>query len=329
MLRLKDVAGAAMLLLLLATAFQRSPPAHGSPQRYRQVLRRDALTSSPTPTQLADPLTASSAVPLTVPIRTLLIDNFDSYTYNIWQLLAEVNGAPPAVVYNNAYGRDWDALLAAHPDVDNIVLSPGPWSPDVAADFGLCMDAIRRADVPVLGVCLGHQGIAHAFGGTVARAPLPMHGRLSPITHTGTGLFTGVPQGTEVVRYHSLIAKHPLPPGLDATAWTADGLVMGLQVRPACYLICLLRRLFTRQFAPFAWPARDAATVWRPGAYLYPSDTHTSTLPSPPSSLDPSLIVPPGERGHAVRPTVVRQLPRHHRAAPRHPPAPTRTAERR
>lgn len=196
------------------------------------MLRCDASTTpAAAPVEVSTSASTPAAPQSAGPVRTLLIDNFDSYTYNIWQLLSEVNGAPPAVVYNNAYGRSWDALMAAHPDVDNIVLSPGPGSPDVPADFGLCLDAIRRADVPVLGVCLGHQGIAHAFGGTVTRAPLPMHGRLSPITHSGAGLFAGVPQGTDVVRYHSLIARHPLPPGLDATAWTADGLVMGLQVR--------------------------------------------------------------------------------------------------
>ena len=162
-------------------------------------------------------------------VHTLLIDNFDSYTYNIWQLLAEVNGMNPTVVYNNAFDGDWDALMAAYPDIDNIVLSPGPGSPDVAHDFGLCLDAIKRADVPVLGVCLGHQGIAHAFGGQVIRAPTPMHGRLSAISHDGDGLFSGIPQQTDVVRYHSLIASDPLPNHLRATAWTTDGIIMGLQ----------------------------------------------------------------------------------------------------
>ena len=162
-------------------------------------------------------------------VRTLLIDNFDSYTYNIWQLLAEVNGMDPIVVYNNAFDGDWDALMSAYPDIDNIVLSPGPGSPDVSHDFGLCLDAIKRADVPVLGVCLGHQGIAHAFGGQVTRAPTPMHGRLSAISHDGDGLFSGIPQQTDVVRYHSLITSDPLPINLRATAWTTDGIIMGLQ----------------------------------------------------------------------------------------------------
>lgn len=155
-------------------------------------------------------------------VQTLLIDNYDSYTYNIWQLLAEVNGREPYVVYNDAY-RSWEDLVAAVPPFDNIVLSPGPGDPSVAADFGLCMDAIQRSDVPLLGVCLGHQGLALAYGGNVTRASLPMHGRLSTIRHTGDSLFKDVAAYTDVVRYHSLVAQHPLPSELRATALTAVG----------------------------------------------------------------------------------------------------------
>mmetsp|Transcript_27830 Transcript_27830/g.26656 ORF Transcript_27830/g.26656 Transcript_27830/m.26656 type:complete len:967 (-) Transcript_27830:71-2971(-) len=162
-------------------------------------------------------------------MRTLLIDNFDSYTYNIWQLLSEVNGEEPIVVYNNAFNYDWEELLRSVQPFDNIVLSPGPGSPDIHADFGLCKDAILQSNLPVLGVCLGHQGIAHHFGGVVKRAKTPMHGRLSTIKHTNEGLFYDIPQDSKVVRYHSLIVEPDMPSELQATAWTDDGIVMGLK----------------------------------------------------------------------------------------------------
>jgi para-aminobenzoate synthetase len=163
-------------------------------------------------------------------MRTLLIDNFDSYTYNIWQLLSEVNGEEPIVVYNNAFNYDWDELLLKLPEFDNIVISPGPGSPDVFSDFGICSDAILRSNLPVLGVCLGHQGIANSFGGIVHRAKTPMHGRLSSISHSNEGLFRNIPQDSKVVRYHSLTVDcDSLPPELRATAWTADNVMMGLE----------------------------------------------------------------------------------------------------
>jgi anthranilate synthase/aminodeoxychorismate synthase-like glutamine amidotransferase len=165
----------------------------------------------------------------TLSMRTLLIDNFDSYTYNIWQLLSEVNGEEPIVVYNNAFNYDWEELLRSVPAFDNIVLSPGPGSPDVHADFGLCKNAILQSNLPVLGVCLGHQGIAHHFGGVVNRAKTPMHGRLSTIKHINEGLFYNIPQDSKVVRYHSLIVEPDMPLELQATAWTNDGIVMGLK----------------------------------------------------------------------------------------------------
>ena len=163
-------------------------------------------------------------------MRTLLIDNFDSYTYNIWQLLSEVNGEEPLVVYNNAFDYNWDELLLQLPKFDNIVVSPGPGSPDVHSDFGICKAAILRSNLPVLGVCLGHQGIAHSFGATVSRAKVPMHGRLSSIRHSNDGLFHNIGQESKVVRYHSLVVESDtLPAELRATAWTPDGVMMGLE----------------------------------------------------------------------------------------------------
>lgn len=156
-------------------------------------------------------------------MRTLLIDNADSFTFNLFHLLAEVNGCEPVVVPN-----DWaEYSLSALDDFDNVVISPGPGTPVEPADFGICADVIAHAEIPVLGVCLGHQGIAYVHGGTVEHAPEPRHGRVSAIRHSGTGLFDGLPSPFEAARYHSL-AVTELPSSLVATAWSDDGVLMGL-----------------------------------------------------------------------------------------------------
>ncbi|MFC9442131.1 MULTISPECIES: aminodeoxychorismate synthase component I [unclassified Brevibacterium] len=156
-------------------------------------------------------------------MRTLLIDNADSFTFNLFHLLAEVNGCEPVVVPN-----DWaEYSLAVLEEFDNVVISPGPGTPEVPADFGICADVIAHAEIPVLGVCLGHQGIAYVHGGTVAHAPEPRHGRVSEIQHSGTDLFAGLPSPFEAARYHSL-AVTELPSSLVPTAWSDDGVLMGL-----------------------------------------------------------------------------------------------------
>ncbi len=156
-------------------------------------------------------------------MRTLLIDNYDSFTYNLYQLLGEVNGLPPVVVRN---GTDWDTLdLTAY---DAIVVSPGPGHPGRERDFGISARAVLESGLPVLGVCLGHQGIAHLFGGEVGLAPQPMHGRVSAVRHTGVDVFKDLPSPYDVVRYHSLAATR-LPDELEAIAWTEDGVVMGVR----------------------------------------------------------------------------------------------------
>ncbi|HEX8524146.1 MAG TPA: aminodeoxychorismate synthase component I [Tepidisphaeraceae bacterium] len=159
-------------------------------------------------------------------IRTLLIDNYDSFTFNLFQLLAEVNGCEPTVIKNDEL--TWDRIDSG--SYDNIVLSPGPGSPDHPKRFGICADAIRHAKVPLLGVCLGHQGIAHHLGGKIAHAPTPMHGRRSDILHNGSGVFHGLPNPLSATRYHSLIVTE-LPPNFVQTAWTRDGLNMALAHR--------------------------------------------------------------------------------------------------
>jgi para-aminobenzoate synthetase len=163
------------------------------------------------------------------PMRTLLIDNYDSFTYNLFQLLGEINGSPPVVVQNDDR-RAWRALELAN--FDNIVISPGPGRPDRSRDFGVCADAIVRRSQPLLGVCLGHQGLCMVLGGSVTHAPTPMHGRLSEIHHDQSELFAGIPSPFRAVRYHSLLVG-VLPPELEATAVTADGLLMAVRHRSA------------------------------------------------------------------------------------------------
>lgn len=154
----------------------------------------------------------------------LLIDNYDSFTYNLVHYLGEL-GAAITVRRNDTLSVDEALALGT----DGIVLSPGPCDPDRA---GICLDVITaasKATRPVLGVCLGHQCIGQAFGGQVTRAPEPMHGKVSAINHTAKGLFADLPSPFEATRYHSLIVAHEgLPDALEVTATTEDGLIMGL-----------------------------------------------------------------------------------------------------
>ncbi len=157
----------------------------------------------------------------------LLIDNYDSFTFNLWHFLGDL-GAEVVVRRNDAL--DPQAVLAMAPKA--IVLSPGPCTPDQA---GICLPLIGLAaevGLPVLGVCLGHQAIGQAFGGAVVRAPEPVHGKVWDVHHGGGGVFAGLPTPFRATRYHSLmVAREGLPEVLEATAWTADGLVMGLSHR--------------------------------------------------------------------------------------------------
>ncbi len=159
--------------------------------------------------------------------RTLLVDNYDSYTFNLYQLIAEINGQEPVVVVND------DPMLSGPlpEDIDNIVVSPGPGRPQHARDIGLVGDLLRRTTLPVLGVCFGHQTIAHLAGASVVAAPEPRHGHLAKVSHDGDPLFAGIPREFVAVRYHSLCVEEPLPEELIATAWADDGVLMALRHR--------------------------------------------------------------------------------------------------
>jgi para-aminobenzoate synthetase len=158
-------------------------------------------------------------------VRCVLIDNYDSFTFNLAQLLGELNGEPPLVLRNDEL-VSWPALRAQ--GYGAIVVSPGPGRPEVPRDFGISASAIRDSGMAVLGVCLGHQGLCHLHGADVVPAPEPMHGRTSAVQHAQLDLFEGIPSPFEVVRYHSLMVGD-LPPMLHALAWSDDGVLMGVR----------------------------------------------------------------------------------------------------
>jgi anthranilate synthase component 2 len=156
----------------------------------------------------------------------LVIDNYDSFTYNLVHYLAEL-GADLVVRRNDALSVD--EALAMKPD--GLLLSPGPCTPNEA---GICLGLLDAApdDLPILGVCLGHEAIGQAFGGEVGRAKALMHGKTSPIHHHGAGVFEGLDDGFTATRYHSLsVRRETLPDALEITAWTDDGEIMGLSHR--------------------------------------------------------------------------------------------------
>lgn len=156
----------------------------------------------------------------------ILIDNYDSFTYNLVHFLGEL-GAATDVIRNDQITPE--AIIARRPS--GIVISPGPCDPDQA---GICLDLIGKVNgaIPILGVCLGHQCIGQAYGGKIVRTTPVMHGKLSAITNTNTGVFQGLPPSFQATRYHSLVIERAsLPSCLEITAQTADGLIMGVSHR--------------------------------------------------------------------------------------------------
>jgi anthranilate synthase/aminodeoxychorismate synthase-like glutamine amidotransferase len=158
-------------------------------------------------------------------MKVLLLDNYDSFTYNLAQYLGELGHAPTVRRNDEISLGDVEAMTP-----DRIVISPGPGRPE---DAGITVDVIRQFGrrIPVFGVCLGHQGIGHAFGGEVVRAPVLMHGKVSSIQHDGRGIFAGVSQPFVAGRYHSLIVADPPPDALEISARTDEGIIMGLRHR--------------------------------------------------------------------------------------------------
>jgi para-aminobenzoate synthetase len=233
-------------------------------------------------------------------MRTLLIDNYDSYTFNLFHLLGEVNGGEEPIVVRNDE-LPWAELVRLAPD--NVVISPGPGRPERARDAGIALEVLLRAEVPVLGVCLGHQELAYAMGGTVEHAREVMHGRLSAIRHDASALFAGIPQGFLAVRYHSLVVG-AVPRELRVTAWTPDGVIMALEHRT--------RPLFGVQFHPESVSTRHGRALLANFRDL---------------TLDPPILAAPRHRGS--RPDAGRLVERPVRRRPVRPPAGVQLRRRR
>ena len=226
-------------------------------------------------------------------MRTLLVDNRDSYTYNLFQLIAEVNGTDPVVLRND----DPSLVNLAADAFDAVVISPGPGRPQCGRDIGHVTGLLRQFDLPVLGVCLGHQAIAYQAGATVAPAPRPRHGHLTTVRHNGDDLFAGIPEEFTAVRYHSLCAYAPLPGTLTATAWAEDGVIMamrhlelpqwGVQFHPESIATDFGRELLTN----FARLAGQAEARGRPYGQGVSEQHRTADLGRRRGALDPR---PPG-----------------------------------
>ena len=157
-------------------------------------------------------------------MKILIVDNYDSFTFNLYQYVSEVFAVLPVVVKNNDTHVDYEAY-------DAIIISPGPGTPNKQNDIGICETIIKHTSKPLLGICLGHQSIVACMGGEVDLSGVPYHGRTSKVLHGGSGVFANLPNPLTVVRYHSLVAYQPLPTALIATAFTEDGLIMGVEHR--------------------------------------------------------------------------------------------------
>jgi anthranilate synthase component 2 len=173
---------------------------------------------------LANPPLKPVALKVVAPPRVLVVDNYDSFVYNLVQELGEL-GADPVVFRNDA--TDVAAIREIEPDA--VLISPGPGRPE---DAGVSVDVISglAGEIPILGVCLGHQCIGQVFGGSIVLAPTLMHGKTSEVRHVGTGIFSGLPNPMIATRYHSLVVDpESVPDVLEVTAWTDDGVIMGLR----------------------------------------------------------------------------------------------------
>ncbi|MCL1886721.1 MAG: aminodeoxychorismate synthase [Betaproteobacteria bacterium] len=220
------------------------------------------------------------------PIKTLLIDNYDSFTHNLVHLITRVNGTPPFLMRNDE--KAWKNEYLHY--FDNIVISPGPGRPEKITDFGLCREIILTSTIPVLGVCLGHQGICALHGATIDLAPEPRHGRISPISHHQAGLFLHIPSPFHAVRYHSL-AVYNLPEELEPTAWSEDGVIMAVAHRT--------KPLFGVQFHPESICTGYGEILFRNFSEITRSRQTQKSTPVPvfiPEHLFPTNVLqPPAE----------------------------------
>ena len=158
-------------------------------------------------------------------MKILIIDNYDSFTFNLYQQFAQISETSPLVIPNDKISIPEIRAL----NITAIVLSPGPGRPSKQGDFGVCQQALLELDIPLLGICLGHQGLAYYYGGKVVRASEPIHGQSSEIEHNNATLFQGIPQKFNAVRYHSLAVDKELPPHLEPIAWSSQGELMGIR----------------------------------------------------------------------------------------------------
>jgi para-aminobenzoate synthetase len=227
----------------------------------------------------------------------LIVDNYDSFTYNLVHAVAAISGCAPIVIRNDE--MTWDQVRRL--DFDSVTISPGPGRPENPRDFGISARLIAEAaegNFPLLGVCLGHQGIAQHFGGSVISAQEPVHGRSAAILHDGDELFAGVPEQFSAIRYHSLIVGEPLPPELRKIAWTTDGAVMalrhvslpiwGVQFHPESictqYGETILQNFLPRHAQPNRnKPSRDKPSRDRQGAVPKIIHVHAREIPLPAS----------------------------------------------
>jgi anthranilate synthase/aminodeoxychorismate synthase-like glutamine amidotransferase len=209
--------------------------------------------------------------------RTIIVDNYDSFTFNVAQMVAEAAGEEPVVLPNSVPWREIRKIPHRR-----IIISPGPGAPQRAADVGCSMDVLRHADCPVLGICLGHQCLVAHFGGDVGRAPEPFHGRISRIHCRPDPLFAGLPVAFEVTRYHSLIARPPLPECLESIAETRDGLIMAVRHRE--------RPLWGVQFHPESICSEHGAALL--ANFVAPFDARTAARAScvAPARLEPEGV---------------------------------------
>ena len=207
-------------------------------------------------------------------MRVLIIDNYDSFTGNLCQLVGQVTGCLPDVVRNDALTLA--DILRLSPDA--IVISPGPGRPDRRADFGVCADVIRHSNIPILGVCLGFQGIAEVFGSRIDRAEYPLHGIGSAVSHDASDLFADIPSPLHAVRYHSLQVVIQNPSELEPTAYAEDGTLMGLRHRS--------RAIWGVQFHPESIGSDHGATLMKNFFALAALRTHAPAGEMGVSALD-------------------------------------------